>query len=494
MRLMQRSFTALKWNYLGAFARAGSQFLIGIVLARLLGPEPFGVVAVAWLVFGLGNLVADFGLASALIQRKEISTDEIRYVFTLQMLVGLLLTGIIASSAGWIAMFFRHPEAARVIQAMSLLFVFQSLGQTAIALLRRNLDFRRPQLAQFSSYLIGYICIGVPMAFAGYGAWSLVVANLVQSLLNSAIVYAAVRHPLWPRFRLKEHSLFSFGAKVTASNLSSWGLINLDSTLIGRVFGIAELGLYNRAINLVTTPITAIVPSLQSVLFAASARAQEDRPALRRTYLAALGVIGFVCMPPFFALAVVPETVMTGIYGLSWKNAAPLLTPLALAMPFNALLSIGGPMMMGLGQAGRELSVQGASLALFAMLLWWAASYSVEAVAWSSTAIYVLRFLLVTGVTLNLLEARWVELGKVLRGPLLVALFCVVTVYGLDFALKSLVLHPAVRLFFAVVTGAATFVVFFLLGQRWLVVQSISGLLKQVGPQLPPAMRWLFRA
>ena len=90
--MSQRSFTALKWNYIGAFARSGSQFVIGIILARLLGPEPFGLVAVALLVISLGALIADFGLASALVQRKNVSREDIRFIFTIQLLVGAILT------------------------------------------------------------------------------------------------------------------------------------------------------------------------------------------------------------------------------------------------------------------------------------------------------------------------------------------------------------------------------------------------------------------
>jgi O-antigen/teichoic acid export membrane protein len=133
---------ALKWNYLGNITRSLSQFIIGILLARLLGPEPFGVIAIAWMMLGIGNLFADLGFGAGLVQRERLSTFDLRFIFTCQMAFAALLSisGVIA--APYIAAYFHKPEAAPVIQAMSLLFVFQCLGETAAAVLRRALNFK----------------------------------------------------------------------------------------------------------------------------------------------------------------------------------------------------------------------------------------------------------------------------------------------------------------------------------------------------------------
>jgi PST family polysaccharide transporter len=112
-----RTFAALKWNYGGAVVRAVSQLAILVVLTRLLGPQPFGLVAVAWLVVGFGNLVADFGFGAALVQRRTISGSEIRYAFTMQVLIGACLTMIVAGSAGLIGRILDNPEVVPVIRS-----------------------------------------------------------------------------------------------------------------------------------------------------------------------------------------------------------------------------------------------------------------------------------------------------------------------------------------------------------------------------------------
>ncbi|MDO8577773.1 MAG: oligosaccharide flippase family protein, partial [Dehalococcoidales bacterium] len=114
--LSDRSLSALKWNYVGVAAKILAQLLIGVLLARLLGPEPFGLVAMAWIIIGLGNLLADFGLGAALVQRKEITDLEVRYVFTAQVIFGFVLTGIVAASAGLMAYVFKRADIVPVVQ------------------------------------------------------------------------------------------------------------------------------------------------------------------------------------------------------------------------------------------------------------------------------------------------------------------------------------------------------------------------------------------
>jgi PST family polysaccharide transporter len=491
--LRQRSFTALKWNYIGAFSRSGSQFVIGIILARLLGPEPFGLVAMALLVVSLGGLVADFGLASALVQRKNISREDIRFVFTLQLAVGAAFTIGIYFLSGLIADYFHRVDAIPILQAMSFMFVLQALGQTAAALQRRNLDFKRAQLAQFGSYIGGYVFLGMPLAFLGWGVWSLVIAQLVQAGLNSAVIYVMVRHPVLPYFKCSGKGLFDFGMKIMVSNLGSWGIANLDSTVIGRSFGVIHLGLYNRAMNLVVNPVGVLVASLQGVLFTVSARAQDNKPALLQTYLGILGVMGFICFPLFASIAVVTDTVINGVYGEKWLAASSLLVPLSLAMPIHALLAMGGPVMTGMGKAGQEMWIQLVTLVFFVFLLWWTSRYSIEAIAWSVFAIYLLRFALITGVTLVLLQGSWTAVAQALAGPMLLGLCSAAMTFLTDKAMHYFVLSPWLQLVMVVLIAGGMTVIAFVLLRRSLSSKPVEWLFGEAAARLPRPFRSLIQ-
>lgn len=489
----QRSFKALQWNYLGSISRSGLQFLIGIVLARMLGPQPFGLVVVGITVLGLGGLISDFGLGSALVQRKQITRDDIRFVFTLQVIAGLALTVAVFLLADSIGRFFHQPDAVAVVQAMSPMFLIGAAGQTAAALLRRNLDFRRSQLAQFSAYAIGYLLLGIPLAFLGLGVWSLVIAQLSQSLLSSMTVYLMVRHPVAPCFRSSSHGLFNFGLKLTASNLGSWGFTSIDNIVIGRIFGVLEMGLYNRASILVSTPVGIIVTSIQSVLFSVSARKQDDIPVLQRTYLGVLGVMGFVCLPMFAAIAVVPDTVINGIYGIKWMAAAPLIVPLSLAQPAFALLALGGPVMTGMGKAGQEMWVQFIALGFFAVALWWTSRYSVEAVAWAAFATYWLRFLLVTAVTLKSVNGKWSSVARSLGGPFILAILAAGATYSADIVARTFSFSPLLQIILVALTGATITVLIFTLLRHRLVAQPVAWLIDEAASRLPKPLRYLLQ-
>jgi PST family polysaccharide transporter len=210
-RLARVAVSGLKWNYSGNAIRAFCSIVINIILARILGPEPFGIVAIAWLVIGIGHLVADFGMGSAVVQREQISESDVRHAFTVQLCMGIGLTIILTLCAPLIAQFFNEPNVTAVVRAMSLIFVLQAFGAIARSLLIQ-LDFKRIQLAHIGSYLVGYVGLGIPLAFSGFHVWSLVFAQLLQTALGSIVCYAQVQHSIKPLLIGSFSGLTSFGS------------------------------------------------------------------------------------------------------------------------------------------------------------------------------------------------------------------------------------------------------------------------------------------
>jgi PST family polysaccharide transporter len=444
--LLHRSLHALKWNYLGTLVRTGTQFFLGIVLARLLGPEPFGLVAIAWLILGLGNLVADFGLAAALVQKETISSRDIRYVFTLQMIVGLFMTLAIVLAAPWIAGFFKSGDAIPVLRAMGCLFVIQAAGQTATAMLRRNMNFKPLQMMSVGSYLFSYVCLGLPLAWSGAGVWALVTAQIVQATVYSLVVNLHTRHSWRPTLKSDATGMFLFGSKIMASNLTSWGISNLDSVIVGRVFGPLSLGFYNRGMNLVSSPMNAFTSTLQGVLFPAYSRTNGQIEPARRAYLASVGLIATLLIPAFAAIAAIPNTVIAAVYGEHWMQVALLLTPLALAMPVNAILAVGGPLMSGLGAAGRDAAAQALCVVILGVAVWLAAHISLERVAWTVLGVYFLRAILVTYLSLGLVAGTWGQILRALIGPLTLGVLAALLAWTMDALLLKVVLNPMLRM------------------------------------------------
>jgi PST family polysaccharide transporter len=193
IRLTLKGFS---WNVIGNLVRSVAGFIINIILARLLGPEPFGIIAVALLIISIGNLVIESGLGAALIQKEELDKQDVTFVFSIQMAISLVLAFIVVALAPWIANQFGSRSDAPILQIMALILIFQGFTQVPSALLRRELKFKQIQTAQVISFLVGYGGVGLPLALSGYGVWSLVSGQIIQCAVNAAVLFFSARHPL----------------------------------------------------------------------------------------------------------------------------------------------------------------------------------------------------------------------------------------------------------------------------------------------------------
>lgn len=489
--LSERSVTALKWNYIGAFAVILSQVAIGIALARLLGPEPFGLVAIALLVLSLGNLFAEGGLGAALIQKRDITNQDIRSVFSAQILIGFFIAAAVIAFTPWIVLFFKKPDAKFVVMVMAISIAIQPVGQTATALLRRKLEFKKIQLIRLISYLFGYLAIGVPLAFLGLRVWSLVVAQLIQTTFYSFTVYFIARHPVFPLVRPDQCRLLRFGTTITGNNITSWGSSNLDTAIVGRFFGTVDLGLYNRAFNLVNMPMSAVVSSMQGVLFSAYARSQDNRSALRRTYIVSIGGMALLLLPMFSAASAVPESIILGLYGGKWRSAIPLLTPLALAMPINAMLAMAGPLLTGIGQPHKEFIAQIVSWLFMVPALILASHYSLEVVAWSVLGVYIVRFLILISMSLHAIDEKIQNLINILFVPLVIAVILSAFAFSIDRLLLSAEFGPTLRLILVIVFCALSYLVLLFLFRKQIVRGPTKSFLITIQDKLPSIIvRW----
>jgi O-antigen/teichoic acid export membrane protein len=450
------TLTALKWNYAGTAAHAVSSLVIGIILARILGPEPFGLVAIALVVTGLGNLIANFGMGAALVQRKTISDRDIRYTFTIQICIGFGLMAILALCAPVFAHAFRQPKAIPVVRALSLMFVLQAFGLTSVSLLKREIDFKSIQSAEICSYLVGFLVLGIPLAFWGCGVWSLVVAQLSQKILLSTICFFQVRHPMRPLFITPSRGLFHFGSTVLLTNIMNWTINNIGNFFIGRFFDVVTLGLYNRSHILVYTPMRSLVQTVQHVMFSSYSRVQNDLQTVRRVYLACVECLAVLMIPAYGCMALVPTTVIHGLFGDQWGAAIPLLVPLALAMPFHAMMGMGGPMLWSQNMVGREFRAQLFTALIFLVVLFITSRFSVIALSWGVLGISIFRFVLITHASLRAVGASWSNLINSMSGGIVLLIPTAGMVLGIDHTVASLHDSVILRLTVDVVVGTVT--------------------------------------
>lgn len=416
--LARQGISAVVQSYAANLIKALLQLVVGILLARMLSPEDFGLVAVAWLIVGIGSLVMDIGLSSSIIQSEAISSEDVAYIFYLQIFIGIALCLLSCVFAPAIAGALSATEATSLIGAMAFVFAIKSLGQTSFALLNRRMRFGALQLITVASYGIGFGGVALIMAHLGYGPWSIVAAAIIQAAVASIGYLWLAVPPLRIRSLRPPSNLLRFGTKTLGVNLLNWVIFNADTMLVSRFLGPTALGLYNRALALANLP-TIVVSSIQPLLFSAASRIQAEREKIAQAYLAATTAVAMIVGPILVVTSVMASEVITGLYGGQWRSAAPLLTPLALAIIANAFTLLGGPLLMSIDQVHREVRAQGLTVVIMLAVVSGAAVHSVEAASWAVLSVYLLRMLLVTRATVSALNIRLGEYLRALGPPLL---------------------------------------------------------------------------
>lgn len=428
-----RSLTAVFWGAGGAVIRLLLQFGSQVILARILGPEQYGLFAIGSIVISFSNFFSDIGIAYGLIQKNDVSPRDIRFVFTWQIILGTLVTIAITFSASAIAEFFGDVRATGIVQALAIVCLLNALAAPSLNLLKRKLDFRRIQIAQISSFVVGYVLIGIPMALYGTQAWALVAAWLAQATLFLILAYAATRHPIAPLLRYEgSRSLSAYGVTVLMTNLVNWLINNVDRVIIGRIFSSREIGLYATTYNMLYTPTTSLLGIIQPVFFSAASRATHQPDVIAGSYRALIGAVAIFILPAFVCLGTVSETFVLALYGEKWSDAAPLFRPLALAMPLFLIWGFTTPLLWTGGYASREFRVQLPIALIWLVACWLAAQYSVLAVCWTVLGLFIVRCLVMVISAVRTLKMDASLLWRSVRGGMIISPVLALMLFALE--------------------------------------------------------------
>lgn len=327
-----------------------------VVLARLLSPEDYGVMAMVMAVVGFASLFRDLGLSSAAIQKKDLTRAQQSNLFWLNVAAGTALTVIVAAASPLVSWFYHNSELEGVTIALSLSFLIGSVGTQHSAMLVRKMQFGRQAIARLSGSLVT-LATAVTLALQGFSYWSLVWGNLAGGLANTALLLVlSPFRPGWITRGSGIREMVNFGASVTAFDFVNYFSRNLDNILIGHFWGAGPLGLYSRAYSLLMLPITSIRTPINAVAFPAMSSLQDKHGAFREYYLKATSLIALLSMPMATYFFVSSRPIIDLILGREWLGVSPIFSWLALAAFIQPASGFAGSMLLSLGQGGRYLS------------------------------------------------------------------------------------------------------------------------------------------
>ena len=344
----------------GGVARLGAQganFVLRIVslmiLARLLGPDDFGLVGMVTAFTGVLSLFRDFGLSSAAIQRPRVTHEEASTLFWINVLVGVLLGACAVVFAPAVAAFYREPRLVMVTAALAAGFVFNAVGVQHGVILQREMRFTTLAIVNTISLVIGS-AIGIAGAVIGWGYWSLVAMTVTQPLALTVGQWIATGWiPGRPSRGADILPMARFGGLVTLNALVCYVAFNADKMLLGRVWGVAALGMYGRAYSLINIPTDNLNSAAGEVAFSALSRVQHDPQLLKNYFLKGYSLVVAMTIPITLACALFAEDVVVVVLGPRWADAAPIFRMLAPTILTFAIVNPLGWLVYALGRAGR---------------------------------------------------------------------------------------------------------------------------------------------
>jgi lipopolysaccharide exporter len=430
MSLRKSAISGVKWSSISHFGRRGLSLLTTIILARLLAPADFGLVAMAAVVIGFIELFKDLGTATAVIQRKDLSQGLLASVFWLNAGFGLAAAVVLYLLAPLLGAFYREPQVIPIMQVLSLSFLLSGLSNLQMSLLERNLDFDKLARIEIGTTLFATL-VGITAAFLGHGAWSLVYQMLAGNFLGTLLFWSASRwRPSWQFDWPELRSVMGFSLNLTGASIFNYFARNADKFLIGRFLGSQDLGYYDLAYRLMQVPLQGISAVIGRVMFPLYSRMQDDAGQFAWAYLKVASAIALISFPLMLGLTALAGPFVLTLFGAAWMPVMPLLLILA---PLGAVQSIATTV-------GSIYTAKGRT----DWALWWTVGAGllivlsfVLGLPWGIigvTASYAIMFLLLTypafAIPFRLIGLEVRDLGRVLWRPAVCSLVMYAAVAG----------------------------------------------------------------
>lgn len=408
--LTHRTLGGFFWMFSGNGMQAILELLVIAVLARLLTPENFGVVAAALVVIKFSAIFSNLGVAPAIVQRSDLEERHIRTGFTISCIFSLLLAGFIALSAPAISGFFKMEKLPPVLCALSLAFPMQGISLVAESLLQREIKFNWLAGIKAISYALGYGIVGIAFAYANFGMWALVAGHLSQMAIKSIALLIVQPHPKLPTLEPRAFKeLMFFGGGFTLARIANSTAGHGSNFVVGRWLGAEALGLYGRAFQLMMMPASLIGMALDKVIFPAMAKVQDQQDRLKIAYRRGISLIALIVLPASAAMYVLAPEIITFLFGSAWLEAVIPFRILSLGMLFRTSYKLSDSLARATGAVYRRAWRQGLYAGFVLSGTWIGQFWGLPGVAVGVVGAVTLNFMLMAHLSLKLASMTWKE-------------------------------------------------------------------------------------
>lgn len=313
------------WRLLQNFSAQSISFIIQLILARILLPSDFGILAITTIFISISNILVQVGFSSSIVQKKNLDETDKSTMFFISCILGFVLYFLIFVSAPFIAKFYNQEILILILRIQSLSLIAISFSSVSIALIMRSLNFKKSFIAGIISYAFQGV-IGVYMALNGYGVWSLVISSLTYNFVYSIVSVVVCKWSPKLLFSFKSAiEMLSFSSKILGTSMLNTIYNSSQSLIIGKVFSPTILGYYNRGVQLPKTIVTGIDGAMTTVLFSSLSRIQDDKKELVKFLRKSMKISLAIVVPFMCGLAAVADPLIRVLFTDKWESSIPFV-------------------------------------------------------------------------------------------------------------------------------------------------------------------------
>ncbi len=425
----------------------------------MVGPEAYGLVAMLAIFMALGQAFTELGFSAALVQQKGVTADDEISVFIINVIAGVLVTLVVCLASPLVASFYGKAILVQLLCVQSLGIFVASTALVHFAQLSRQMKFRLGAIIEAAAAILSGI-LGVSMAYAGYGVWSLVGLGLSREIARAAAAWIVVGWRPRGRFsKVRVAAMWDYCSKLLYASLLHRIVTNLHTVIIGRIFEPAALGLYARASGLQVLPVGVVTGIVQRVAFPLFSQHQDDKTFLLQTLRKQTRLLVLMVSLMMGLLAVVAADLVPWLLGPSWIGAVPLLEILCIAGVFASAFPLHSQMTMALGESSIFFKVELLKKLVIVIVLTVVYRFGLEAFAWGAVAISLGDYLMSAYPNRKLIGYLWAMQAWDLAAPVLLCGITSIVLLNVpwDRSWPPMALMAMKTILFVALTGAGLF-------------------------------------
>lgn len=379
MTLRKQTFSGVRWTTFSSLGRAVLQFVQIAILARLLTPADFGLIALVIAIVAFLQVFADAGISNAIIHYQDIAQEQLSSLYWLNVSVSAALALMLAVSSYWMAAWYQQPQLQDLLILAAVTLVVGALGQQIRVLAQKNLRFADLAKVELMAALVGFF-VAVTLALGGVGVYALIIGTLITAVVGCVLVWWRLSEGWRPlvRLRLAEISQYlKFGAYMIGNNLINTFNSQVDILIGGRLLGAQAMGVYSVPKDLSLRISAVINPIITQVGLPVMAKAQGDEVLLKRVYLQTMRMTASVNFPIYVALGIFAPDVVNILLGSQWHDAIPLLQIFAVWALFRSTNNPVGSLLMARGRANLSFKWNLVWLFITPPVVWWSSQFGV---------------------------------------------------------------------------------------------------------------------